>query len=154
MAPAVTIIPPASDGEARPICKSCAGELADVALKCTNCKGHIHLRCSGMPEYQLVRLSVSQASYMCWGCVKTKDADNDEEKYNAECTKMREVVAKEISIIDQLHAADKGEEQVNVTGNETSDQAQDNKKKNDNGKERDPVVGKGNGNGEGCPTCV
>ena len=115
MSPAVATIPDPADGEERPTCNSCVGKLADIALRCSGCKTYIHLRCSGMPENQLVRLSLSQASCVCTTCVKTKDAGNDDEKYDAECTKMREVIAKEISIIDQAEKSeDKSVEEVIV----------------------------------------
>ena len=100
MAPAVTIIPQATADEARPTCSACVGELADSGLKCNNCKAFVHLRCSELPEYQLIRLSFTQASYMCLKCVKTKELDDDEEKYSAETTKIKELIAQEMSIIE------------------------------------------------------
>ena len=102
MSPALTTITPTTDDEARQTCSSCMGELSDMALKCNKCQRHVHLRCSGMPEYQLARLAVSQVHFMCASCVKSKDFD-EEDHYNAEITKMREIIAKEISIIDQLN---------------------------------------------------
>ena len=101
MAPAVTAIAATPDGEARLICHDCMGDVADAALRCTHCKAHVHLRCSGLPVYQLIRLSVTQASYMCLACVKTKDLEGDEEKYSAEVSKIEEIIAKEVSIIEQ-----------------------------------------------------
>ena len=102
MSPALTTITRTMDDEARQTCSSCMGELSDMALKCNKCQRYVHLRCSGMPEYQLARLAVSQVHFVCASCVKSKDFD-DEDHYNAEITKTREIIAKEISIIDQLN---------------------------------------------------
>ena len=77
-----------------------------MAVKCAKCQVFVHLRCTGLPEYQLVRLAVSQAQFSCANCVKTKDVE-DEERYNAEVTNIREKIAKEISIIDQLEDGSK-----------------------------------------------
>ena len=106
MCPAITPVPTAADDQGRPTCNSCIGELSDMAVKCAKCQVFVHLRCTGLPEYQLVRLAVSQAQFSCANCVKTKDVE-DEERYNAEVTKIREKIAKEISIIDQLEDGSK-----------------------------------------------
>ena len=104
MSPAVTPIQANIDSETRPTCSSCVGELADSALRCTNCKAYVHLRCSGLPDHQLLRLSFTQASYMCLMCIKTKELENDEEKYSAEITKIKELITKEMSIIEQAES--------------------------------------------------
>ena len=104
MPPAVTAITPANEGEATPTCKACVGPLSDLALKCCHCNGHVHLRCSGLPDYILVRLTVTQSTYSCFMCVKSKDLKADDDKYNTELTKLNEVIAKEVSIIDRTNA--------------------------------------------------
>ena len=111
MSPAITSIPPTPEGEARPVCAGCFGTMADASLKCGNCRRLVHLRCSELPEYQLVRLAVTQASFLCAKCVITKDLDNDEEKYSEELLKLREIIAKEVTIIEQanLDATDRSE---------------------------------------------
>ena len=101
MTPAVTAILAIPEGVAHPTCTSCLGGLADIALRCNTCKTYVHLRCSGMPEYQLARLSISQAHYLCTICVKAKDFEENAVKYDAECTKIQEVFAKELSIIER-----------------------------------------------------
>ena len=104
MVPAVVSIPETTDEETRPHCSGCRGELSDTALKCGNCQAHIHLRCSRLPEYQLVRFVLTQITYNCQDCVKLKDAKGDEMKFEEEFTKIKETIAKEISIIDQINA--------------------------------------------------
>ena len=103
MSPAISPITPPTDGEARPTCCCCMGALSEVALKCTGCQAHVHLRCSELPDYQLVRLALSQAQYMCCNCVKTKTVQTMDE-YDTETTKIKEAIAKEVSIIDQLNS--------------------------------------------------
>ena len=96
-------IPASPDGEVHPSCSGCMGPLSDAALKCKHCLSHMHLRCSGLPDHILVRHSVTQASYACAKCVKEKEFGNDNEKFEAELTKVKEIVAKEISIIEQVN---------------------------------------------------
>ena len=99
MAPAIVGVINAPSGEIAPSCLSCLGPLAVSALECKSCKGLVHLRCSEMPDYSLVRLAITQASYECLICVKTKELDED--RYAAELTKVQELIAKEKSIIEQ-----------------------------------------------------
>ena len=103
MSPAITAIPPAMGDAARPTCCRCLGELSDVAVKCSSCQANIHLRCSEFPEYTLVRLALTQAQYMCPNCVKTKAAQT-EDHYDSEATKIKEAIAKEISLIQEVGA--------------------------------------------------
>ena len=98
--PAITATPSTSDGETRLTCTSCLGLLAEVALKCKSCLGHVHLRCSGLNEYHLVRFAVTQATYVCAACVKTKDMT--QKKYEEEHTKVLETMAKEVSLLEQV----------------------------------------------------
>ena len=91
MSPAVTPIPPTTGEETRQKCLSCKGALADSALKCDTCTEYVHLRCSGLPDYQLIRLAVSQCSYNCSDCVKAKDLRGDDEKHKLEATKIKEL---------------------------------------------------------------
>lgn len=104
MSPAVANIRAIEDSETRPICLSCFGEVADSALKCCHCESHIHFRCSMLPDYQLIRFSVTQSSYSCQNCVKVKDMNGDEESYGLELTKVMEIKTKEVSILDQVNA--------------------------------------------------
>ena len=99
MSPAVVPVSPTQDGEASPTCSKCLGTLSDVALKCKGCQVYVHLRCSDQADYQLVRFSVTQAAFACTNCVKTKDTTED--KYEEELAKIKEILAKEESIIEQ-----------------------------------------------------
>ena len=105
--PAISAIPSTSDNASRQTCISCLGLLAEAALKCKNCQAYVHLRCSGLAEYQLVRFRVTNASYVCATCVKTKDMT--EEKYGEELTKVREIMAKEESLVEQV------DKELNIT---------------------------------------
>ena len=110
--PAITAIPATLDGEIRPTCSRCIGELAEAALECKNCMSCVHLRCSGLPEYQLVRFTCSKAQFECATCVKTKDMT--ETKYDEETTKVREIMAKEESLVE------KAEKEANITATEST----------------------------------
>ena len=114
MPAAVCKVPEASDGEAPPICYSCAGDLSDVALKCKHCQIFIHLRCSELPEYLLLRLAATQNSYACAKCVKEKELGNDDEKIETESTKIKETIAKEASLIEAANR-DAGDDTVGDT---------------------------------------
>ena len=114
MAPAVVKIPQV-EGEARNSCISCKGELTDSALRCNNCQKYTHLSCSNVPKYMLIRFSITQASYICPSCVKSKDLSGDEEKYSEEATKIAEIIAKESSLVS------KAAEQANKSNSEIPD---------------------------------
>ena len=123
MAPAITAIPETPEGETRPTCVSCMGILSDYALKCSHCQGHVHLSCSRLPEYQLIRLTISQSSFSCADCVKSKDAKGDGDKYDNELTKLNETIAKEESIIQQLQTdANKSTNEANNQPNLNAEQ--------------------------------
>ena len=124
MAPAVTPIPETPEGEVKPTCISCIGLLSDSASKCVNCQAFVHLSFSGLPNYFLIRLSITQSSYSCKNCVKTKDLKGDEEKLNVESAKILVLIAKEQSIVRQIaddsslsdvHSNNNQSEQTNQT---------------------------------------
>ena len=50
-------------------CAKCVMQLESEGLKCSRCTAWMHLRCSDLPIYMLLRLKTSQASYVCRGCV-------------------------------------------------------------------------------------
>ena len=100
MSPAVTSIPPTTGEDVRPTCRRCIVDLADSALKCGGCQGYVHYKCSGLPEYQLIRLAVSQSSYNCYDCVKAKDLKGDNEKFSLEAEKIKVQIAKENSLAE------------------------------------------------------
>ena len=138
MSPALTAIPPTPDGEARPKCIGCMGDLSDSALKCGHCQAHVHLRCSGLPDYLLIRLAVTQSSYSCLICVKLKDMKGDEASYSAELTKINETIAKEISIIDQENNNDSEESGNN--GDEAGSTQRSSQTNQDNSNGLQPVI--------------
>ena len=104
MTPAVTAIPETTEGNPRPSCYRCLGELSDAALRCSNCQSHVHFQCSGLPDYQIIRLTLTQSSFNCSKCVLAKDAKGDKEKYDEELNKIKEIVTKEVSIIAKINA--------------------------------------------------
>ena len=112
MARAVATIPPGPEGEAKPTCAGCFGELPELALKCSNCKGYTHLSCSRVPKYMLIRFLNTQVSYFCQSCVKIKDLGGDEERYSNEMTKVEEIIAMESSLVLQV------EQEANTTTDE------------------------------------
>ena len=114
MSPAVTPTPLTLENGTKPTCESCKGTLADSALKCAGCQGYIHLRCSNLPEYQLIRFVVSQSTYHCSNCVKLKDLKGAEDKFDAEVAKVKELIKKEISIVNLNK--DEDSEVNNATG--------------------------------------
>ena len=83
------------------ICSSCMNELEEMALRCKNCHCYIHLRCSNLPEYMLVRLMNTQNSFSCNKCVRTKEMP--EEKYDEDFGKVQALMAKEESLITHLN---------------------------------------------------
>ena len=51
-------------------CVKCLALLEAEGLKCNRCSSWLHLRCSDLPMYMLLRLKTSQAAYICGSCVK------------------------------------------------------------------------------------
>lgn len=102
MSRALVQIPPTPEGEDRPVCLSCMGVVAESALKCGHCGGHVHLRCSELPQYHLIRLAATQSSFSCSGCVKVKDCRGDVAKYNAEFDKVKELIELEESVVKEI----------------------------------------------------
>ena len=78
------------------VCNSCMAKLDTGALKCSKCQNLIHLSCSGLPEYQMVRFAVSQAQYLCMRCCKT---DTGEQKYEDELMNIKDLLDREKLLI-------------------------------------------------------
>ena len=95
-----TAIPMSDENAPAPVCHKCQGALSDSALRCKSCQKLLHLTCSGLDDYQLVRYAVTQASYSCANCVRTKDME--EERYDDELANIKATMAKEKSIIEQI----------------------------------------------------
>ena len=116
MSPAVTPIPPTTGEVARQTCSKCNVDLADSALKCGGCQGYVHYKCSGLPEYQLIRLAVSQSSYNCYDCVKAKDLKGDDEKFSLEVEKIKVQIAKEVSLAELNRSTNNDTDSTEQTG--------------------------------------
>ena len=78
------------------VCKSCMAKLDTGALKCSKCQHFIHMSCSGLPEYQMVRFAVSQAQYMCMSCCKI---DTGDQKYEEELKSIKDLLDREKLLI-------------------------------------------------------
>ena len=78
-----------SRAPAESMCPDCGEEVTGLALKCgsgssgrsgkSGCEKYVHLRCSQLPSYCLVRFDVSRASYLCKACVRLDGGDQYEE---------------------------------------------------------------------------
>ena len=88
-------------------CAKCVLQLESEALKCSRCTVWMHLRCSDLPTYMLLRLKTSQASYVCRGCVLKEGNESSlkeaEEQIEAIMLKEEEAIesaAAEASILE------------------------------------------------------
>ena len=81
---------------------SCLGRISEVGLECKGCRGFTYLRCSELPEHQLLRLYISQASYCCRMCVKPSDMSGED--YEKNLMNIREAGAKEESLVEETDA--------------------------------------------------
>ena len=77
-------------------CSKCLVTLEDESLKCDRCKASIHLRCSDLPSYMLLRFKTSQAGYVCRTCVLV-EGDPESLKENQE--KIDLIIKKEEEVI-------------------------------------------------------
>ena len=87
MSPVLTA-PPAQDV----LCTSCMTRLDSGGLKCCKCQKFIHLSCSELPKYLMVRYAVSSAQYCCIRCCKT---EMGEEKYEEELQSISDLMVRE-----------------------------------------------------------
>ena len=62
-------------------CSSCKGPLQDVFLKCDHCIGRVHLDCSELPEYIMVRFLSTEVGYTCQSCGREKLSPLDMKKW-------------------------------------------------------------------------
>ena len=91
MSPALTT-PPSEDC----LCASCMAKLDSGALKCSKCQKFVHVSCSELPKYYLVRLATSGAMYCCVRCCKTEAG---EERYEEERQSINELFEREKLLI-------------------------------------------------------
>ena len=77
-------------------CHFCFEMLDSMALKCGKCQCLVHFTCSALPEYYLVRLAVTQASFACQKCVQEKEMEDD--KYEEQFSLLKAVLARETVI--------------------------------------------------------
>ena len=95
--PSVTTSPSATP------CNKCKIPLEAEALKCSRCSVWMHLRCSDLPTYMLLRYKTSQAQYICRGCVLGEgDPESLEEaRGKIEATMLAEEIVIERTAKDQ-----------------------------------------------------
>ena len=73
-------------------CGKCLASLEEECIKCSRCSVLTHLRCSDLPDYMLLRLKTSQASYICRACVL---AEGDPESLAQQTQKIVLIIEKE-----------------------------------------------------------
>ncbi|KAK4308902.1 hypothetical protein Pmani_019427 [Petrolisthes manimaculis] len=56
-------------------CDKCSGEIDSAALKCEQCKRFIHVACSLLPTYTIVKYFTSRVQYFCENCIKSNVDD-------------------------------------------------------------------------------
>ena len=93
-------------------CSKCLVPLEEECIKCSRCSVLTHLRCSDLPDYMLLRLKTSQASYICRACVL---AEGDPESLAQQTQKIVLIMEKEEQTIRQ--AAD----EANTSNNEKAE---------------------------------
>ena len=96
-------------------CSKCVMELESEGLKCSRCNEWMHLRCSDLPIYMLLRLKTSQASYVCRGCVlkegnesSLKEAEEQIETIMQKEKEATESAAEASILLDGSHSAADG----------------------------------------------
>ena len=88
-------------------CSKCLIELESEGLKCNRCHQLMHLRCSDLPEYMLLRFRTSQAHYICRSCVL---GEGNEESLQQHEQEIRAILAKEEKTIEEAgHEIDKNQ---------------------------------------------
>ena len=73
-------------------CSKCMTELEAEALKCSRCSVLMHLRCSDLPLYMLLRYKTSQSQYVCRACVL---GEGNADSLKEEETKILEIMKNE-----------------------------------------------------------
>ena len=110
-------------------CAQCMSPLNANSLKCMRCSLMLHLRCSGLPEYHIVRLATTQTSYMCQKCVRLELED---EKYDEEIAQVKALMSAEEAVIksindemqnDTINSELMSQANVNRSGNDTNEGA-------------------------------
>ena len=109
-------------------CAKCLSKLEAQCLKCSRCSILLHLRCSDLPLYMLLRYKTSQSAYVCRACV-LGEGDPDSLKEAEEAIKQllekEEKSIKETAVdanasIDQMLS-----ETSNAADNKTMDKDQE-----------------------------
>ena len=93
MSPALTDAP--SEG----VCFSCMVTLDERGLKCTKCHRFIHVQCSELPDYILVRYAVSSIQYCCIQCCKSEIGEENNREETDAIQQLRE---REKSIVREI----------------------------------------------------
>ena len=89
-------------------CYKCRDPLMEEALKCARCSMWMHLRCSDLPVYILLRYKTSQAQYICRACIL---GEGDEESLKKAQEKVEQTLKAEE---DAVKSAAKDEDAVSV----------------------------------------
>ena len=79
-------------------CTKCLTALDTEALKCSRCSVLLHLRCSDLPMYMLLRFKTSQAQYICRACVLSEG--NPQSLKEAE-TELEQVLEREKNTVNE-----------------------------------------------------
>ena len=61
-------------------CAACKTQLEEVRLKCDHCPAQVHLSCSDLPQYIMVRFLSTESGYICRCCVQGKLSPLDMQK--------------------------------------------------------------------------
>ena len=56
-------------------CPECKSGFSAHMLRCSECGAFVHLSCSKLPDYLLVRLATTRASFACGSCVRVKTGE-------------------------------------------------------------------------------
>ena len=113
-------------------CAKCLIPLEDENIKCDRCKSLMHLRCSDLPVYMLLRFRTSQAVYICRACVL---GEGDPENLKVQQEKIESTISKEENAIK----AGAIESEVNDSKNENKNE-DDPIEKDESGKDTLPEV--------------
>lgn len=92
-------------------CAKCLVGLETESLKCSRCSSHMHLRCSDLPVYMLLRLKTSQASYNCRACVL---GEGDSANLSLQEASLIEIMEREEAVIKDAAADGSEIDEVNT----------------------------------------
>ena len=77
-------------------CSKCLVHLESEALKCARCSCLLHLRCSDLPVYLLIRYKTSQSKYVCRAFVLAEGNSDSLKEAKENITKLMKLEEKAI----------------------------------------------------------